>query len=286
MSIDYGEKEREFLDSLGADTGRDLAAWMSAIAAANLSERNEIIDWLRHQGFMFSKASWLERIFNNGGKPIYGERGRDKPKPRSSTPLKQRSADSPPAGQAAATPAATAIPISMIPVEPAPTPAPPMVPATVPASPPLREPSPTHAATPSPSHPAPPRLAAAPAPQADLEATLAKAKAFRPLALYVLGEIRKALPGAIVEPYTNHVAILLEDVETAVLAISAKDIRLYIAALGMPFDGGFSPAKSPQGLIGVRLSPTHMVTLTDARAVTPELIERVRAASLGAAGKS
>jgi hypothetical protein len=72
MSTDYAEKEREFLATLEADTGRSLAAWMDAISAQNLPGKNEVIDWLRQQGFMFSKASWLERIHDNGGKPIYG----------------------------------------------------------------------------------------------------------------------------------------------------------------------------------------------------------------------
>jgi hypothetical protein len=73
MAIDYGEKERAFIDGLTENTGRDLAAWMAAISAADLPHRNDIIDWLRRQGFMFSKASWLERIHHNGGRPIYGD---------------------------------------------------------------------------------------------------------------------------------------------------------------------------------------------------------------------
>ena len=78
MSTDYGEKERGFIAALADDTGRDLKAWMAAIAQSGLSERNAIIDWLRHQGLQFPKASWLERIHHNGGQLIYGgvaERG-------------------------------------------------------------------------------------------------------------------------------------------------------------------------------------------------------------------
>lgn len=71
MAIDYAEKEREFLQSLAQDTGRDLAQWMAAIAATGLHDRNAIIDWLRQQGFLFARASWMERIHNNGGRPIY-----------------------------------------------------------------------------------------------------------------------------------------------------------------------------------------------------------------------
>src|SRR5690606_15930506 len=66
-------KERQFIDSLKENTGRDLGEWMQAISAAGLPHRNDIIDWLRHQGLMFSKASWLERIHHNGGIPIYAD---------------------------------------------------------------------------------------------------------------------------------------------------------------------------------------------------------------------
>jgi len=71
MSTDFADKEREFLQSLKADTGRDLGEWMDAIAAEGLPHRNDVIDWLRMQGFIFSRASWLERIHANGGRPIY-----------------------------------------------------------------------------------------------------------------------------------------------------------------------------------------------------------------------
>ena len=73
MATDFGEKERAFIDGLKENTGRDLGEWMQAIAAPSLPQRNDIIDWLRHKGFMFSKASWLERIHHNGGKPIYAD---------------------------------------------------------------------------------------------------------------------------------------------------------------------------------------------------------------------
>ncbi|MFN0219725.1 MAG: hypothetical protein ACKVP4_13025 [Hyphomicrobium sp.] len=72
MGADYAEMEREFVGALGEDTGKSLDDWMAAIAATRLRDRNEIIDWLRHQGFIFSRASWLERIHHNGGRLIYG----------------------------------------------------------------------------------------------------------------------------------------------------------------------------------------------------------------------
>ena len=71
MGTDYAEKERVFVASLEADTGRSLDAWIQAITAAGLAERNGIIDWLRQAGFTFSNASWLERIHHNGGRLVY-----------------------------------------------------------------------------------------------------------------------------------------------------------------------------------------------------------------------
>ena len=73
MSTDYAEKERDFIASLNEDTGRDLDGWMAAISESGFSERNAIIDWLRHQGSQFARASWLERIHHNGGRLIYAD---------------------------------------------------------------------------------------------------------------------------------------------------------------------------------------------------------------------
>ena len=71
MAHDEAEEERAFLADLVPRTGRDLAAWMQAISEQGFSDKNEAIDWLRAQGFPFARASWLERIHSNGGKPIY-----------------------------------------------------------------------------------------------------------------------------------------------------------------------------------------------------------------------
>jgi len=85
MARDEEVEEREFLADLQTRTGRDLAQWMAAIAAQNFSDKNEVIDWLRAQGIPFARASWLERIHSNGGRPIYlqppGQAG-DEGKPR------------------------------------------------------------------------------------------------------------------------------------------------------------------------------------------------------------
>ena len=44
---------------------------MAAIAAQGFADKNETIDWLRREGLPFARASWLERIHSNGGRPIY-----------------------------------------------------------------------------------------------------------------------------------------------------------------------------------------------------------------------
>lgn len=71
MVRDEREEEQEFLADLQARTGRSLADWMAAITAQGFADKNETIDWLRREGFPFARASWLERIHSNGGRPIY-----------------------------------------------------------------------------------------------------------------------------------------------------------------------------------------------------------------------
>jgi hypothetical protein len=73
MAKDEREEEQEFLSGLKARTGRDLAEWMTAITAQGFADKNETIDWLRGEGLPFARASWLERIHSNGGKPIYSD---------------------------------------------------------------------------------------------------------------------------------------------------------------------------------------------------------------------
>jgi hypothetical protein len=106
MSRDYAELERELIEDLEPRTGRDLAQWMAAIDAAQLADRNAIIDWLRPQGFSFSNASWIERIHHNGGRPIY----LDKAPPRRPERRRPKSEDAPGAPTPPPAPAARAEP--------------------------------------------------------------------------------------------------------------------------------------------------------------------------------
>jgi hypothetical protein len=229
VSTNYGEMERQFLESLQADTGRDLAAWMEAIAAEKLERRNDIIDWLRRQGFMFSKASWLERIHNNGGRPIYSDSGTKRPQRRPRAPRQ----------------AATILPFA------------------------ARQPAMQQPATVVPPREAPPVPAAAdtpPAEKAALDELIVKAKAFRPLANYVLAEIGKAVPGVVFKPEAAHVSIS-KGSEFAVLAISPRELRLGLDLGQRAFDKALVAAKFTN--LPSRISPaiTHMIILTDARQI-------------------
>lgn len=235
MATDFGEKERAFIDGLKENTGRDLDEWMAAISAAGLAHRNDIIDWLRHKGLMFSKASWLERIHHNGGKPIYVG------VPKEAAPRRppRRRRETPAVG--------TAAPQS---------PAPPAAPAPPPA---------------------PPGPAAG-----ELEAVLAKAKAYRPLAQHVLAKIKAVSPAAAFAVRESSVAIGAP-APFAVLAITAKELRLHLALPDHPFDDALKKGQAGGGL-GKGEALSHMLVLTDARQVDARLMELVVLAAAKANG--
>lgn len=242
MAVDYAEKEREFLESLEADTGRDLAQWMGAIAATGLTDRNAIIDWLRQQGFLFARASWMERIHHNGGRPIY--------------------LDAPPIGGGAALAAKPATPVA-------------------PARAPLQEPAPASVAVPAGPVPAAqkPHVNPPVTEGVTLEAVLAEAKGYRPLAALVLSGIERAVPGAVLAPRDGAVAILAANAALAgVLTVTAKELRLALALGSRAVLPPFSKPKFPKPHADITGPFTHMVVLTDARQVTPELLAAVTAA--------
>lgn len=255
MGVDYGEKERQFLSSLKSDTGRSLDEWMDAINAAGLAHRNDVIDWLRQQGFMFSKASWIERIHNNGGKPIYEAqatgralRHRRQVEPRSSVQnapalAPNRDILSPPFrladnSQAADTP--SPIPVRTSPVTP------------------LSEQSDPDALT----------------------ALLTKAKAYRPLANFVLSEVRKAVPGVHAEARGSGVHLCTPSGCFGVLLVSGKDLKLGLALRNAPAAAGFAPAGSTGKQFGQN-EITHFAVLTDARQITTDLVNEVKTAASG-----
>jgi len=253
MSTDYAEFERAFLASLKEDTGRDLDEWMVAIAAQNLPHRNDIIDWLRHQGFMFSRASWLERIHNNDGQPIYavGYVVSAGPPSAAAHPAQADGAVSPPAQHrveelANARTGWTGGGETGAPLQHRREPPQPAVGAT-PAG--IEDP-------------------------AALDAAMERAKAYRPLARYVIERIRQTVPDTAVGAEKALVTFSIGE-PFAVLALSARELRLGLDLGERPWDNHFSSGKIP----GAPQRFAHVAVLTDARQVTMELLGRVRLAA-------
>jgi hypothetical protein len=240
MATDFGEKEREFIDGLKENTGRDLGEWMQAISEAGLGHRNDIIDWLRHKGLMFSKASWLERIHHNGGKPIYAGVPKDAAPRR--PPLRRREAPT-------------------VPLAPSQSP-----------EPPPRAPA---AAAP----PAPPE---SPSAGGDVDALVAKAKAYRPLAQHVLAKIKSVSPGAAISTRVSAVAIGGPS-PFAILGITAKELRLHLALGEHPFDEVVKKGQAGGGL-GKGEALSHMLVLTDARQIDARFIDLITLAAARAGG--
>jgi len=272
MSRDYAEKEREFIEGLKADTGRDLGEWMSAIGDKNFAHRNDAIDWLRQQGFLFAWASWLERIHNNGGQPIYYDES------------------APPA-----------------PAAPVKHPAPP--PASPPPSPPLHSNAGSHDGRPvdvptprpvqlegasviqfpgarstlaKPPPPAPSRAVPASSPSVatspQVMAVIAAAKAYAPLAGFLIRSIADNLPGTVFRAGTRRVEMFAGPLPFALLSVGGKDLKLVYAGPADRFEPPSEKSRLPN--LGVPLSPllTHMVALTDARQIDEAFVETIRRA--------
>lgn len=242
MAIDYAEKEREFLESLAQDTGRDLAQWMAAIAATGLQDRNAIIDWLRQQGFLFARASWMERIHNNGGRPIY--------------------LDAATLAAGSAVLETTVLPVAK--------------PVRAPAKPALVPVATVPAPVSRPTNPAPPSAQRPKAMATDglsLEAVLSEAKGYRPLAQLVLKEIERVAPDASFEPREGYIAILAADASVAgVMTVGAKELRLALVLGTKAVLPPFSKPKFVKTHADIPGAFTHMVVLTDARQVTANLL--------------
>ncbi|HMT08301.1 MAG TPA: DUF5655 domain-containing protein [Pyrinomonadaceae bacterium] len=67
-----GEFEKEFMDGIKAETGKDLAAWLKVVDGYGSKKRNEVIAWLKDEHkFNHMQASMLAAIQANGGKPVY-----------------------------------------------------------------------------------------------------------------------------------------------------------------------------------------------------------------------
>ena len=207
MSRKHAEIERELIEDLVPRTGRSLAEWMAAISAEGLVDKNAIIDWLRPQGLTFAHASWLERIHNNGGQPIYLETpGRPAVPPAAAVPLP------PTLRETVALPAEQRAPPVAIPAKPAPS--------------------------------SPPTPLSAPAAGRDLTELIARGKGLKPLAEMLLREISQALPTAKVVASGELVSIL-NPAELAVLSVGPRELRLGLELGKLPFEGQVVRARIP-----------------------------------------
>ncbi len=228
MTRKHAELEREFIDDLLQRTGHSLGEWMVLIDAAGLAGKNEIIDWLRPKGFTFANASWLERIHNNGGRPIYIDIGAA----GASAPTSQP-AQVPRMAVAPTLPRARSIPL------------------------PIAAPAPTAGA----------------AGTGSLSDTLARGKAFRPLAEMLVRQIEGALPRVVIVPAGELVAFA-NPAELAMLHVTPRELRFGLALGDHPYDTELVRARIPGAGSGI----THMIVLTDARQVGAALLDLVRRA--------
>ena len=178
---------------------------MTAIAGSRSDNRNDIIDWLRQQGFTFAHASWLERIHHNGGRLIY--EGGDGRMPR----------------------------------------------------PARRQPA-AHAAL----HPH------SPAGVETVDALIAAARAYRPLAQAVLRDILAAAPRAAATVVSDYVAVSHSQ-PFAALLVSPRDVRLFLAVGPEGEPDGWQRIKALNPPVEMLSHLSHMLVLTDARQLTAGL---------------
>jgi hypothetical protein len=208
MSRNFADLERELIEDLAPRTGRTLSDWMAAIDAAGITEKNAIIDWLRPQGFSFANASWLERIHNNGGRPIYldwpghGRPPHDQTGTRPTAPRPTHRATAPPAAG---------------PTRPMPQPA-----AEASARP----------------------ASATSADPAAVAEILGRGKAFRPLAEMLIRELRRALPELQVVAAGDLIG-LDRPRRLGILHVAAKELRLALDLGEMPLTDTLLKARVP-----------------------------------------
>ena len=267
MTTNYEEKERAFLESLKGDTGRDVRDWMAAIDAEGLTHRDDIIDWLRANGFIFSWASWLERIHNNAGRPIYLDQ-LPEPIEQSHKPL------------------AVSGEISDkddLKLE--------NVPERKKGKPYLRLVSSQSDPGSANKKGASRRLFGSLRGDGDrethqhdidsdpsaLDPIISKAKAYVPLAQHLIRFVRTELPDVRIESAHQHV--VFNNPETfAVMAPNKNGLRLGLALGDRPFEPPFTKAQFPPPLNHLSRSFPHMILLVDARQVDSGLSGSLRAA--------
>src|SRR5262249_41523828 len=149
----------------------------------SFADKNEIIDWLRAEGLPFARASWLERIHRNGGKPIHADVPAGAAAP---------SRHDEPSAEPKRSPRPARVPhIRVVPDAR-------LVPDARPAAEASRAPEVKGAAGAA----EPPAHAAA-----ELEKLVSAAKGYRPLYHLLEAQIRQAIPGVVVAPRGRYVSL-------------------------------------------------------------------------------
>lgn len=259
MSTDYANKERTFLAGLKSDTGHTLEDWLELIGAENLEERNDIIDWLRQQGFTFSWASWLERIYHNGGKPIYAKQSASgasdlsragTPPPAQHQPTVRHT----PAGQ-------------------------PQTPANKDAEKGVRPPLRIVASNAGSSPPSTKTNRRKESPSDGMNETLARAKGLRPLANHLLQALQSAVPDAEARALKSAVLFSCNNMDFAILALSSKDLRLGLALAAKSPEAPFTTPQFAAAHARITEKMTHMLVLDDVRQIDAGVMALVRQAA-------
>jgi hypothetical protein len=97
----------------------------------------------------------------------------------------------------------------------------------------------------------------------------------------VIAEIRKLEPATLVLARDGLLVFRRGEADFAVLAVSPKELRLGLALKDRPSLAGLEAAKFPAAL-QTPAAITHMIGLTDARQVTPALLDAIRHVAAGA----
>jgi len=152
--------------------------------------------------------------------------------------------------------------------------------SNVPRRPAARTPRPSTAPLYTPGEPSlvPPLAIDAPhaAATAAIEAVLARGKAYRPLAVYLLAEVRKAVPSLVASVHSDMLLLAAPDVFGAI-DVRAKDVRIALALGTHPIEAPLERARLASAMPGI----THMRVLTDVRTIDDALMELVRKAAAG-----
>lgn len=114
-----------------------------------------------------------------------------------------------------------------------------------------------------------------------IEDVLAKAKAYRPLALHLKRMIEAAVANLEIAPGPGHLLLSTRNTPFAVMAISGKDIRLALRLEAGVAHAPLVPVKLAVTLARAAQGMTHMAVLTDARQLDDELINLIRCAAHG-----